>query len=72
MKPWQSQFEIREAYIEKIYHLTGASDFVRRYGVFYKGTDKRPNERYYSGRKDAERGAAQIYNSIERTLLGKG
>lgn len=72
MKPWQSQFEIKEAYIEKIHHLTGASDFVRRYGVFYKGTDKRPNERYYSGRKDAERGAAQIYNSIERTLLGKG
>lgn len=71
MKPWQTQFEIKEAYVEKIDGVFGASDFVRRYGVFYKGTDKRPNERYYSGRKDAERGAAQIYNAIERALLGR-
>lgn len=70
MKPWQTQFEIREAYVEKIHHVSGASDFVLRYGVFYKGTDNRPNKRYYSMRKDAERGAAQIYNRIEKVLLG--
>lgn len=68
IKPWEKTFEIRKAYIDK--NPQGEPDFRACYGVFYKNTDNRPNTRYYSCRIDAMRGAAQIYNRVEKLLLG--
>ena len=68
MKKWQTMFEIRRVETNR---PTDDGLYQRvSFGVFIKGTDERPNKRWYSYEKDAERGAAQIFNKIEKTLLG--
>ena len=42
-----------------------------RWMVCLKGTMNQATARFYSQKKDAERGAAQIYNHIEKSLLGQ-
>ena len=45
-------------------------DWTVGYTVFNVLNSERVTKRFYSSKKDAERGAAQIYNHIEKSLLG--
>jgi len=45
-------------------------DWTEGYTVFNVLNAERVTKRFYSSKKDAERGAAQIYNHIEKSLLG--
>ncbi len=77
MKPWQRCFTVGKwsHQLECDNPLKGKEgDWVddwtvlqnRDDGIF---TDGPVTKRFYSSKKDAERGAAQIYNSIEKKLL---
>lgn len=77
MRPWQKVFTVGKWSYQLTYDhpIKGkCGDWVdgwtvlknRDDGVF---TDGPVTKRFYSSKKDAERGAAQIYNSIEKKLL---
>ena len=69
MNHWREMFEIaKETYqLDWGDHPTDG-DWVEAYIVVFKNTSKKPNNRRYSREKDAERGAAQIFNDIKRKI----
>lgn len=77
MKPWQKHFTVGKWSHQLEYDnpLKGrCGDWVESWTVLKNNadgitTDGPATKRFYSSQKDAERGAAQIFNSIERKLL---
>lgn len=70
MRKWMSEFEVKCVERTLITNPFVATT-KKSWGVFVKGREVRANDRWYGTRIDAERGAAQIFNKIEKSLLGK-
>lgn len=73
MKAWQNMFEVKRGLKVDAPEGNSSWAFPHRtyaFSVYKKGTDERVTQRWYSMERDAQRGAAQIYNQIEKKLLG--
>lgn len=69
-KEWQKVFYIGEVHYQKDWgDHPQTDDWTYAWGVYNKATDELVTKRKYSGWNDACRGAAQIYNHIEKSLL---
>lgn len=72
MKKWESSFIVakipRQIDWGPDHPCTG--NWQESWTVLNKQTGEPVTKRFYSMEEDAKRGAAQIYNSIEKKLLG--
>lgn len=69
-KPWESYFYVSQVFYQKDWgDHPSTGDWTQAYTVFCKETREPVTVRRYKLLQDAKRGAAQIYNKIEKTLL---
>lgn len=71
-KPWEKMFKVDKV-LRQLPHNTWQGregDWVESITVLNKDTGEPVTKRFYSRAIDARRGAAQIYNRIEKVLLG--
>ena len=78
MKPWQNCFTVdkwaHQLEPDSSWGRGQEGDWVESWTVLKNNPDGYApgppvTKRFYSSKKDAERGAAQIYNNIEKKLL---
>lgn len=71
-KPWEKMFKVdkvlRQLPCDSWQGREG--DWVQSITILNKETGEPVTKRFYSRAVDARRGAAQIYNRIEKVLLG--
>jgi hypothetical protein len=72
MKEWEKVFRVglRTRQLEQDHSMGRQGDWINSWTVFSLEHGEPVTKRFYSREEDAKRGAAQIYNAIERKLLG--